>query len=460
MNRELVTGLAQLSAEKGLPKEVVSDIIARAIKRAYGDEEHIDVKVDVQTGAFKVYLLKTVTEKVEDPKLQIQLDAAKRIKPDVQLGDIVPLEESAAALGRIGAQTAKQVIQQSLREAEREQVFAEYADREGDIINAKISHFEAGSAIMELDRGATAILPRNEQAPHERYFAGQARKVVVLEVSRTLRGPRIVVSRAHKALVKRLFELEVPEIFHGQVEIVGIAREPGSRTKIAVRARQPGLDARGACIGQRGLRVQAIVNELGGEKIDIIEWAESPERYVANALEPAHVVRVDIVPEDKTAYVVVPDRQLSLAIGKEGQNARLAAKLTGWRIDIKPESAMQEVLAATPSPSAGAAPKAPRRRTTAETEPEQPWRELIQEDGAGAAPAEVAEEAGVPVETSAAREPAGARIRFAEEVAQKESPAKKKKSKKADKAEREVEVEGKAKKAPKRAKRLAVVDED
>ncbi|MDP9276221.1 MAG: transcription termination factor NusA [Chloroflexota bacterium] len=350
MNRELVTGLAQLSAEKGLPKEVVSDIIARAIKRAYGDEEHIDVKVDVQTGAFKVYLLKTVVEKVEDPKIQVQLDIAKKIKPDAQLGDVIPFEESAAALGRIGAQTAKQVIQQSLREAEREQVFAEYADREGDIINAKISHFDAGSAIMELDRGATAILPRSEQAPHERYFAGQARKVVVLEVRRTLRGPQIIVSRAHKALVKRLFELEVPEIFHGQVEIVGIAREPGSRTKIAVRARQPGLDARGACIGQRGLRVQAIVNELGGEKIDIIEWAESPERYVANALEPAHVVRVDIVPDEKTAYVIVPDRQLSLAIGKEGQNARLAAKLTGWRIDIRSESEVRAEVEPEPEP--------------------------------------------------------------------------------------------------------------
>ena len=350
MNRELVTGLAQLSAEKGLPKEVVSDIIARAIKRAYGDEEHIDVKVDVQTGAFKVYLLKSVVEKVEDPRIQVQLDTAKKIKPDAQLGEIIPFEESAAALGRIGAQTAKQVIQQSLREAEREQVFAEYADREGDIINAKISHFEAGSAIMELDRGATAILPRSEQAPHERYFAGQARKVVVLEVRRTLRGPQIIVSRAHKALVKRLFELEVPEIFHGQVEIVGIAREPGSRTKIAVRARQPGLDARGACIGQRGLRVQAIVNELGGEKIDIIEWAESPERYVANALEPAHVVRVDIVPDEKTAYVIVPDRQLSLAIGKEGQNARLAAKLTGWRIDIRSESEVRAEVEPEPEP--------------------------------------------------------------------------------------------------------------
>src|SRR5205823_5827707 len=196
---------------------------------------------DIPTGAFEVYLLKAVVAKVEDPKLQIELKAAQRVKPDAQLGDIIPLEESAAALGRIGAQTAKQVIQQSLREAEREQVFAEYADREGDIINGQISRFEAGSAIMELGK-AEAILPR---------------------------------------------------------------------------ARQPGIDARGACIGQRGLRVQAIVNELGGEKIDIIEWNEKPEQYVANALEPAHVVRVDIVADDKTAYVVVPDRQLSLAIGKE-----------------------------------------------------------------------------------------------------------------------------------------------
>src|SRR5438270_511099 len=227
MNRELVTGLAQLSAEKGLPKEVVSDIIARAIKRAYGDEEHIDVKVDVQTGAFKVFLLKTVVEKVEDPKIQVQLDTAKKIKPEAQLGDVIPFEESAAALGRIGAQTAKQVIQQSLREAEREQVFAEYADREGDIINAKISHFDAGSAIMELDRGATAILPRPEQAPG---------------------------------------------------------------------------------------------------------------------------VRVDIVPEEKTAYVIVPDRQLSLAIGKEGQNARLAAKLTGWRIDIRSESEVRAEVEPEPEP--------------------------------------------------------------------------------------------------------------
>ena len=355
MNRELVTGLAQLSAEKGLPKEVVSDIIARAIKRAYGDEEHLDVKVDVQTGAFKIFLLKTVVEKVEDPKSQLQLETARKLKPDAQLGDVIPFEESAAALGRIGAQTAKQMIQQFLREAEREQVFAEYADREGDIINGVIDRFDAGAAIMDLGK-AKAILPRSEQAPHERYFVGQHRKVLIVEVRRSIHGPQIMVSRAHKGLVKRLFELEVPEIYHGQVEIMGIAREPGARTKIAVRSRQAGLDPVGACVGQRGLRVQAISNELGGERIEVIQHDEDSQKYVGNALSPAPVVRVDCVAEEKTAYVVVPDRYLSLAIGKEGINAKLAAKLTGWRIDIRSESEVAAELETPPEPEAEPAP--------------------------------------------------------------------------------------------------------
>src|SRR5262245_61196169 len=337
MSRELVTGLAQLSAEKGLPKEVVSDIIARAMKRAYGDEEHLDVQVDVQTGLFKLFLLKTVVEKVEDPRTQVQLEAARKRKEDAQIGDVIPFEESAAALGRIGAQTAKQMIQQFLREAEREQVFAEYADREGDIINGVIERFDAGAAVFDLGK-AKAILPRSEQAPHERYFVGQHRKVLVLEVRRSIHGPQIIVSRAHKGLVKRLFELEVPEIYHGQVEVMGIAREPGSRTKIAVRSRQPGLDPVGACVGQGGLRVQAISNELGGERIEVVQYDDDPQKFVASALSPAPVVRVDCVADEKTAYVVVPDRYLSLAIGKEGQNARLAAKITGWRIDIRSES--------------------------------------------------------------------------------------------------------------------------
>lgn len=376
MNRELVTGLAQLSAEKGLPKEVVSDIIARAIKRAYGDEEHIDVKVDVQTGMFKVFLLKTVVEKVEDPKLQLQLESARKLKPDAQLGDIIPMEESAAALGRIGAQTAKQVIQQSLREAEREQVYAEYADREGDIINGQIDHFEAGAAIMDLGK-AKAILPRSEQAPHERYFVGQHRKVLVLEVRRSIHGPQIIVSRSHRGLVKRLFELEVPEIYHGQVEVMGIARESGSRTKIAVRSRQPGLDPVGACVGQRGLRVQAISNELGGERVEVIQYDDASEKYVANALSPAPVVRVDIVLDEKTAYVVVPDRYLSLAIGKEGQNARLAAKLTGWRIDIRSESEVRAEMEPEPEPEPVAAEVVPE--PVAEEDPNVIRHDLVAE---------------------------------------------------------------------------------
>src|SRR3989441_4829871 len=337
MNRELVTGLAQLSAEKGLPKEIVADIVGKAIKRAYGPEENLDVKVDPQTGAMRIYVLKNVVERVEDPKTQMTVAEAGLYKNDAQLGEVIAIEQSAAILGRIGAQTVKQVIQQSLREAEREHVFNEYAEREGDIINGQIIRFEMGNAILDLGR-AEAVLPRSEQAPHERYHIGQHRRVLVLEVRRTPKGPQIVVSRTHKNLVKRLFELEVPEIFHGQVEIMGIAREVGSRTKVAVRSRQAGIDPVGASVGQRGLRHQAVVNELGGEKIDIITWSADPAEYVKNALAPAQVIRVDISPEDKTAYVVVPDKQLSLAIGKEGQNARLAAKLTGWRIDIRSES--------------------------------------------------------------------------------------------------------------------------
>ncbi len=358
MNRELVTGLAQLSAEKGLPKEIVADIVGKAIKRAYGPEENLDVKVDPQNGQMRIYVLKTVVERVEDPKTQMTAAEAGLYKNDAQLGDVIAIEQSAAILGRIGAQTVKQVIQQSLREAEREHVYNEYAEREGDIINGQIIRFEMGNAILDLGR-AEAVLPRSEQAPHERYHIGQHRRVLVLEVRRAPKGPQIVASRTHKNLVKRLFELEVPEIFHGQVEIMGIAREVGSRTKVAVRARQPGIDPVGASVGQRGLRHQAVVNELGGEKIDIITWSADPAELVKNALAPAQVIRVDISPQDKTAYVVVPDKQLSLAIGKEGQNARLAAKLTGWRIDIRSESEAQAEAAAEAGEPAPEPPPAP-----------------------------------------------------------------------------------------------------
>ncbi|HYY53916.1 MAG TPA: transcription termination factor NusA [Candidatus Dormibacteraeota bacterium] len=370
MNRELVTGLAQLSAEKGLPKEIVADIVGKAIKRAYGPEENLDVKVDPQTGAMRIYVLKTAVEKVEDPKTQLTLAEAQSLRKDAVLGEIIPIEQSAQILGRIGAQAVKQVIQQSLREAEREHVFSEYAEREGDIINGEIIRFEMGTAIVDLGR-AEGVLPRSEQAPHERYAIKQHRRFLVLEVRRTPKGPQIVLTRTHKNLVKRLFELEVPEIFHGQVEIMAIAREVGSRTKVAVRSRQAGIDPVGASVGQRGLRHQAVVNELGGEKIDIITWSADPAEYVKNALAPAQVIHVDIVPEEKTAYVVVPDKQLSLAIGKEGQNARLAAKLTSWRIDIRSESEAAAEAAAAEEPQAAEGAPAPAAAVAA-PEPEDP----------------------------------------------------------------------------------------
>jgi N utilization substance protein A len=369
MNRELVTGLAQLSAEKGLPKEIVADIVGKAIKRAYGPEENLDVKVDPQTGAMRIYVLKTAVDKVEDPKTQLSLTEAQTFRKDVVLGEVVPIEQSAQILGRIGAQAVKQVIQQSLREAEREHVFSEYAEREGDIINGEIIRFEMGTAIVDLGR-AEGVMPRSEQAPHERYAIKQHRRFLVLEVRRTPKGPQIVLTRTHKNLVKRLFELEVPEIFHGQVEIMAIAREVGSRTKVAVRSRQAGIDPVGASVGQRGLRHQAVVNELGGEKIDIISWSADPAEYVKNALAPAQVIRVDIVPEEKTAYVVVPDKQLSLAIGKEGQNARLAAKLTSWRIDIRSESEAAAEASGGEEPAAQAGPEA--QAVPAAPEPEDP----------------------------------------------------------------------------------------
>jgi len=307
-----------------------------------------------------------------------------------------------------------------------------------------------------IDLGKTeAIFPAAEQVRNENYRMGQRLKLYLLEVHRSIRGPQLVLSRTHKNLLRRLFELEVPEIYRGVVEIKSIAREAGFRSKVAVAARQEGVDPVGSCVGLRGIRIQNIVNELNGERIDVIQWDTDPARFVGNALSPAQVLQVKISEEDNTASVVVPDRQLSLAIGKEGQNARLAAKLTGWRIDIKPESAMQEVLAAAPP-----APKARARATPAPAEAAphaetvQPWQEVI--EGAEKAAAEEGAAATAEAEASAA----GPRIRFAEEVATKQAPAKKKKSKKAEKAEREAEAEVKAKKTPKRARRLAVADED
>ncbi len=468
MKSEFSIAIKQLAAEKNLPPEVVYQAMEAALVSAYKKDSdiagNVAVRIDRDTGDHHVYLERAVVQEVTDAKVEIALPEARRRKPDVMPGDVLLDEVHPSQAGRIAAQTAKQVVLQRLREAEREMVFEEFSNREGDIVSGVVQRAEAKHLVVDLGK-TEAIFPAAEQVRNENYRVGQRLKLYLLEVHRSIRGPQLVLSRTHKNLLRRLFELEVPEIYRGVVEIKSIAREAGFRSKVAVAARQEGVDPVGSCVGLRGIRIQNIVNELNGERIDVIQWDPDPSRFVANALSPAQVLQVRISEEDNTASVIVPDRQLSLAIGKEGQNARLAAKLTGWRIDIKPESAMQEVLAAAPAPKAQVARKAPAGEAEAATraEPAQPWQEVIQgseEEIAAEAQTPAAEVA--PSEAALAGEPAavGARIRFADEVATKEAPAKKKKSKKAEKAERESEAEGKAKKAPKRAKRLAAVDED
>jgi N utilization substance protein A len=295
----------------------------------------------------RVFTQKAVVEEeeLEDDKIQMTLAEARRFKPEAKIGDVLNFEAAPKNAGRIAAQTAKQVVLQRLREAEREVVFDEYAGKEGDIVSGVVQRLEGRNVIVDLGR-TEALLPPMEQSRTEHYRPAQRVKVMVLEVNKATKGPQIIVTRAHKDLLKRLFELEVPEIFKGIVEIKSIAREAGFRSKVAVHSRQEGVDPVGACVGLRGVRIQNVVNELNGERIDVVVWDPEPTRFVANALSPAQVVSVMAREEDNTAEVIVPDRQLSLAIGKEGQNARLAAKLTGWRIDIKSQTAYEEELAA------------------------------------------------------------------------------------------------------------------
>jgi len=460
---EFSIAIKQLAAEKNLPPEVVYQAMEAALVSAYKKDTdlggNVAVRIDRDSGDHHVYLERTVVQDVADDKIEIGLPEARKRKPDVMPGDVLRDEVHPSQAGRIAAQTAKQVVLQRLREAEREMVFEEFSNREGDIVSGVVQRAEGNHLVIDLGK-TEAIFPAAEQVRNEHYRVGQRLKLYLLEVHRSIRGPQLVLSRTHKNLLRRLFELEVPEIYRGVVEIKSIAREAGFRSKVAVAARQEGVDPVGSCVGLRGIRIQNIVNELNGERIDVIQWDTEPARFVGNALSPAQVLQVKISEDDNTASVVVPDRQLSLAIGKEGQNARLAAKLTGWRIDIKPESAMQEVLAAAPP-----APKARARATPTATEAPshaetvQPWQEVIEGAEKAAAEGVAAATAEAPVAEGDAPT-AGPRIRFAEEVANKEAPAKKKKSKKAEKTEREGEVEGKAKKAPKRARRLAVVDED
>ncbi len=462
---EFSIAIKQLAAEKNLPPEVVYQAMEAALVSAYKKDTdlggNVAVRIDRDSGDHHVYLERTVVQDVADVKIEIGLPEARKRKPDVMPGDVLRDEVHPSQAGRIAAQTAKQVVLQRLREAEREMVFEEFSNREGDIVSGVVQRAEGNHLVIDLGK-TEAIFPAAEQVRNEHYRVGQRLKLYLLEVHRSIRGPQLVLSRTHKNLLRRLFELEVPEIYRGVVEIKSIAREAGFRSKVAVAARQEGVDPVGSCVGLRGIRIQNIVNELNGERIDVIQWDTDPARFVGNALSPAQVLQVRISEEDNTASVVVPDRQLSLAIGKEGQNARLAAKLTGWRIDIKPESAMQEVLAAAPpAPKARtrSTPAAPTE-TTPHAEPVQPWQEVIEGAEKGAAEEVAATMAAEAPATDAEAPAAGPRIRFAEEVATKGAPAKKKKSKRAEKVEREGEAEAKAKKTPKRARRLAVADED
>ena len=339
MKSDFVIALTQLAAERNLPREIVLSAIEAALVSAYKKDsvtagQDVSVTLDPGTGDVSVFIIKTVVDVVESPQTEMTLAEARGIKPDAQLGDVVPTDSVPHSAGRIAAQTAKQVVLQRLREAERDLVYEEFADKEGEVISVTVQRVDPRYVTVELGR-AEAILPPTEQIPTERYRVSNKLKVLLQSVTRSTRGPEIIVSRADKMLMKRLFEMEIPEIFNGSVEIMAIAREAGLRSKVAVRATQSGIDPVGSCVGLRGVRIQNIVNELQGEKIDVIEWHNDAGLLIANALSPAQVLRVEIDAENETATAVVPDRQLSLAIGKEGQNARLAAKLTGWKVDIK-----------------------------------------------------------------------------------------------------------------------------
>ena len=341
MNMEFIEALHELEKGRGISAEILFEAIEAALisayKKNFGSLQNVRVLIDRSTGEFKVYARKTVVEIVEDARTQVGLEDARKIDPNYQLEDIVEYAVTPRDFGRIAAQTAKQVVVQRIREAERGMIYDEYVNREGDIVTGVVQRYEQKNVIIDLGK-IEAVLPAQEQIPGEVYQSFERIKTYVLEVKKTTKGPQIMLSRTHPGLIKRLFELEVPEIHDGIVEIKGVSREAGARSKIAVYSRDSNVDPVGACVGPKGARVQTIVTELKGEKIDIVNYSTDPQEFVANALSPAKVVGVYPKLNEKVAIVVVPDYQLSLAIGKEGQNARLAAKLTGWKIDIKSES--------------------------------------------------------------------------------------------------------------------------
>ncbi len=418
MKSEFLLAVTQLASERNLPKEVVFKAVELALASAYhkddfGSRHNISVKISPASGEVRVYAQKKVVEAPNDPYQEISLAEAQKVKRDAQIDDVVALEVIPPHAGRIAAQTAKQVVVQRLREAEREFILGEFVAKEGGIVSGIVQMIEPRQIVVNLGK-AEGILPAQEQVRTERYRVGERLKLYLLEVNRIDRGPRLLLSRTHPNLVRRLFELEVPEVNNGFVELRAIAREPGSRSKVAVAALQEGVDPVGCCIGLRGIRIQNIVNELQGEKIDIVLWHHEPKVFVANALAPARVLSVDTDGLEMSATVIVPDGQLTLSIGKEGQNARLAAKLTGWKIDIKSASVAAEERALKKAELAEMAPA-----------PEEA-EELLEE--------------AEPLEAMAGQ-PVGPRIRFAEDIFTRVSAGPQAKTKRAKKKRARPEEE-------------------
>jgi transcription termination/antitermination protein NusA len=398
VSRDFVGALLQLNAEKQISREqligAVEDGIQSAYRRVAGDED-IHVRIDAETGKIRVFRARRVVGEIEDEFTEMTVEQARAYDASAGLGDLVETEQlDGDVFGRIGAQTAKQIVLQRIREVERDQVFDQFANREGELITGTVNRVEPRAIILDVGKNVEAILATTEQSALEHYRIGQNVKAFVLEVRRSTKGPQIFVSRTHKGFLKRLFELEVPEIHSGTVEIKAIAREAGSRSKVAVASRQDGLDPVGATVGQRGARVQAVVAELSGEKIDVIPWSDDASLFVANALSPAQVISVDIDEEHRIASVTVPERMLSLAIGREGQNARLAARLTGWRIDIRSDVSVAEAKAAadaaTPPSEQAQAAEAPAAESTPAAAPAPKPKRVTKKAAADAQAATVA----------------------------------------------------------------------
>lgn len=345
MSSELLDALVLLEKEKGISRDIIIEAIEAALisayRRNFNQAQNVRIDLNLASGTMRVFARKEVVDEVFDPRLEISLEDSQRINPNYQIEDIVELEVTPKDFGRIAAQTAKQVVTQRVREAERDIIYSEFIDREEDIMTGIVQRQDSKFIYVSLGK-IEAILPANEQMPNEQYKPHDRIKVFITKVEKTTKGPQIYVSRTHPGLLKRLFEIEVPEIYDGTVEIKSVAREAGDRSKISVHSANEEVDPVGSCVGPKGTRVQAIVNELKGEKIDIVKWSADPIVFVANALSPSKVLDVIVNENDKATTVVVPDYQLSLAIGKRGQNARLAAKLTGWKIDIKSETEARE----------------------------------------------------------------------------------------------------------------------